>query len=211
MGDLGILREDLRAELRRCPHAPVAVISPALNLAQDCVDSHYIAIQHLHQANPPVIAEHVETLCLDIGRVHAFPCQVIFLELSVGSFFGLIGDGLDCGGSVDGFCHAESGALVSFCVLLRRTGCARASVSPNLTSLRLSRVRIGEIVNSSHQDVVVRCVVLSISYCCSLSSLKRGDGIPTRRWNRSDRIETVQAAQGHRLVQAPMRECLRLD
>lgn len=57
---------------------------------------HYITVYHLHQPKSSIVTRHVESLRLDVRRVHALPFEVISLELSVWRLFGLVGDGLDC-------------------------------------------------------------------------------------------------------------------
>lgn len=67
-----------------------------------------VAVDHLRQPYSALIADHVESLGLDIRRVHAYPREVIFRELGVRRLFRLLRNGLDCGRAVDGFFEAHS-------------------------------------------------------------------------------------------------------
>ena len=56
---------------------------------------HDIAVDHLRQPNSAFIANHIERLRLDVRRVHAYPWQIIFLELGIRRLLRLLCHGLD--------------------------------------------------------------------------------------------------------------------
>ena len=66
-----------------------------------------IAVYHLRQPNSAFIADHVEGLRFDIRRVHAYPRQIIFLELGIRCLLRLLCHGLDRRRAVYGFLDAH--------------------------------------------------------------------------------------------------------
>ena len=99
---------DFGVELRRCPHSPTRhqLERPRTHDLEYLL--HYITVDDLCKAQCPVVAQHVESLCLHIRRVHNHPCQVIFAELCMRRLFHLFGDRLDCGRSIDGLGDTKS-------------------------------------------------------------------------------------------------------
>lgn len=109
----GLGREDFGSELGRGADASI-VDQPTRFYPRVCppqltaLHPQDVAVNDLRHPQPPFVAQHVECLGLDVGRVHALPCQVIFGELGIRRVLGLFGHALDRGRAVNGLGDADA-------------------------------------------------------------------------------------------------------
>ena len=111
---------------------------------------HYIAVDDLNQDNVSFVGDGVESLGLDIGRVHDLPCQIILPDFGVRCLGDLLRDAVNRSGTVDGLgnAHAEGGRLAR-----KRTFLSRGRTCVCLTQFN--------ILVAGYGRGLVRCVEFS--------------------------------------------------